>query len=111
MVLHEDTVKGWDNEDEAAKQARRHRCRSQQTQGQFSDADESCERQEDRGSHDGAQSPVREVFLDLEHRAVSRLAVPQVGQRDTEKVMETVSVGVVAVIISALAAEPQVPFP
>lgn len=42
---------------------------------------------------------------------MSRLAVPQVGQGDTEKVIKTVSVRVVAVIISALTAESQVPFP
>lgn len=42
---------------------------------------------------------------------MSRLAVPQVGQRDAEKIIKTMSVGVVAVIVSALTAEPQVPFP
>lgn len=41
---------------------------------------------------------------------MSRLAVPQVSQRDTEEITEAVVVRVVAVIATALTAEAQVPF-
>lgn len=110
MVFHENTVECWDNQDESSKRDHGHNGHGQQTQGQFS-ADESSEGQEDCGSQDDAQRPKRQIFLDLEDRTVSRLAVPQVGQGDTEKIIKTVSVRMVAVIPSALTAEPQVPFP
>ena len=41
---------------------------------------------------------------------MSRLAFPQVGQRDTEEVVEAVDAGVVAVIVSAFTVKSQVPF-
>lgn len=46
VVLHENTVECWDNQDESSKQAHCQNRHSQQTQGQFSaDADESSEGQ------------------------------------------------------------------
>lgn len=41
---------------------------------------------------------------------MSRLAVPQVSQRDTEEIIEAVVVRVVAVIVTALTVQAQVPF-
>lgn len=49
--------------------------------------------------------------MDLKDRTMSRLAVSEVGQGDPEKIVKAVSIGVVAVIISALTVEPKVPFP
>lgn len=49
--------------------------------------------------------------MDLKDCTMSRLAVPEVGQRDPEKIVEAMSIGVVAVIISGLTVEPKVPFP
>lgn len=51
------------------------------------------------------------MFLDLEHGAVSGPAVPQIGQRDAEEMAETVSAGVVTVVVAALTVQSQVPFP
>lgn len=50
------------------------------------------------------------MFMELENGAVSRLAVPQVRQRDTEEIIEAVVVRVVAVIAVALTVQAQVPF-
>lgn len=41
---------------------------------------------------------------------MSRLAVPQVSQRDAEEIIEAVVVRVVAVIVTAITVEAQVPF-
>lgn len=48
--------------------------------------------------------------MEVENGAMSRLAVPQVSQRDTEEIIEAVVVRVVAVIITALTVQAQVPF-
>lgn len=48
--------------------------------------------------------------MELENGAMSRLAVLQVSQRDTEEIIEAVVVRVVAVIITALTVQAQVPF-
>lgn len=37
--------------------------------------------------------------------------VPQIGQRDAEEMAETVSAGVVTVVVAALTVQSQVPFP
>lgn len=65
--------------------------------------EESC------GEEDDAQSPVGEVLMDLEDSAVTWLAVPQVGERDAEEIVEAVSAGVVAVIGAAVTVQTQVP--
>lgn len=48
--------------------------------------------------------------MELENSAMSRLAVPQVSQRDAEEIIEAVVVRVVAVIVTAITVEAQVPF-
>lgn len=49
--------------------------------------------------------------MDLEHSAMSRLAVPQVGQRNTKEIIKAVGAGVMAVIVIAVTVKSKVPLP
>lgn len=49
------------------------------------------------------------MFMDLEHSAVSRLAVPCVGHGRTEEIVKAVDSGVVTVIVTGLTIQSKVP--
>lgn len=49
--------------------------------------------------------------MDLEHSAMSGLAVPQIGQRNTKEIIKAVGARVMAVIVVALTVKSKVPLP
>lgn len=112
MIPHQNAVEVRHGRDESPGEQRKHRQQSRRSRNKPSaDGNDADAVQQGRGrAHNGGR-PVRQVFLDLEHGAVSGPAVPQMGQRDAKEMVETVSAGVVTVVVAALAVQSQVPLP
>lgn len=104
VVLHEDAVEVWDHHDESHDHTCDHGRQGQQAQNQPpAEGDDTAEVEQGRRNQDDANCFVRQIFMDLEHGAVAGLAVPQVGQGDTEEIIKAVGARVVAVVVAALA--------
>ena len=67
--------------------------------------------EEEEGGQGSTQCAVRDVGMDvIENGAVAWLAVPQVGQGDSIKVVKAVCFRVVAVVTAMFTVQAQVPF-
>lgn len=111
VISHQDAVEVRHSRDESPEEQHERRKQSHHSQKEppADDDDADAVQQGGAGTHDGGR-PVRKVFLDLEHGAVSGPAVSQIGQRDAKEMAETVSARVVTVVVAALAVQSKVPF-
>lgn len=103
VVLHEDAVEVWDHHDESHDHTCDHGRQGQQAQNQPpAEGDDATEVEQGRRDQDDADCVVWQKFIDLEDGAVAGLAVPHVGQGDTEEIVKAVGARVVAVVVAAL---------